>query len=276
MRNTFCYGVALSGIFCLWSIGAPEFVPIQEKAQGQSLAGSNLLNDSLYSNPAGSTFTRVYSIDGTYSLPKSFAVSVLDTQTSSVGGSLGFFRKNHTDGIDPTQGLKVSLGGRVSDSVGVGVAGKMVWGPTQTDVVNSGVSRLTDVDTGVLVNFSSMQFGWTVRNLMGGNEALDLEREWTVGGRINYNQLLFLSAAVTSPWGYLSPSQYGFGAEYISPYYFSLKGGYRIEPSNSPSLTFWTLGASFISPKMSVHYALELPNQTDTEMEHLIGVTLIL
>ena len=29
------------------ALGAPEFVPIQERAQGQSLAGSNLMNDSL-------------------------------------------------------------------------------------------------------------------------------------------------------------------------------------------------------------------------------------
>jgi hypothetical protein len=65
-----------------------EYIPIQERSQGQSLTGSSLLNDSIFSNPASSSFTYVYSMEANYALPRSFAASILDTKTSFMGGGL--------------------------------------------------------------------------------------------------------------------------------------------------------------------------------------------
>jgi len=260
------------GILVLSSatFAAQEFSPIQDKAQGGSLTGASQLNDSLYTNPAGSAFTQVYSIDGTFHMPKNFAVSILDTRTSGVGGALGYFRKRVGDFEKPMQGAKLAMSGKVSEGLGFGVAGKMLWGPN----VNGEDSKLTDLDTGLLANFSFMQFGVALRNTLGGNELMDQGREWSAGARAGWEDTLFLSVSSTSRWETFSPYQYGFGVEYVSPYYFSLKAGYRMQPQNN--LSFWSGGLSFLSPRMSLHYAVEFPQQSSSKVEHVIGVTLLM
>src|SRR5688572_26841971 len=99
------------GVICFLSAGsalaAPEFVPLQGKAQGHSLTGASQLNDSLYTNPAASAFTQVYAIDGTFQMPRTFAVSILDTKTSGMGGALGYLRKTPIEGGEPLQGVRL-------------------------------------------------------------------------------------------------------------------------------------------------------------------------
>lgn len=252
------------------ALGNAEFIPIQEKAQGQSLTGANLLNDSLYSNPAASAFSQVYAIEATYLMPRSFAVSILDTRTASIGGGLGYFRDKLENFEEPVQGLKLALGGQVTGPLAFGLGGKIVWGPNE-----AGDHRnLKDLDAGMLTNLDFLQLGLTARNLFGGDATLKQEREWALGGRINYSQILFLSVTAISRWGYLKPYQYGIGAEYVSPWYLSAKGGYRIQPETQ--LSFWSVGLSFISPKLSLHYALEIPNQAPESREHVLSLTLML
>jgi len=258
------------GVLSHPAFGSAEFIPIQERAQGQSLGGANLLNDSLFSNPAASSFTQVYAIDAMYSLPKSFAASVLDTKTSSVGGAIGYFRRGERNSDEVLQGFKIGMSSRLSSMIGAGLAGKWVWG---TSAMGEN-SKSLDFDAGLLGNFDMLQLGVTLRNLAGGNVILKQEREWALGGRINYQQILFFSVTTMSKWANFKPYQYGFGAEYISPYHLSLKGGYRIQPDNK--LSYWSAGATFISPKLSAHYAVEIPNQAGEALEHILGVTLVL
>lgn len=255
---------------CRLSLAAPEYVAVQDRALGQSLGGASQLNDSLYTNPASSSFTQVYSIDGSLMLPRSFAVSILDTRTSSVGGSLGYFRR--TLGEDPgfLQGVKLALSGKASQSIGLGIAGKTLWGP---DTLSTN-SRLNDLDTGVLTNFGWLQMGLTLRNILGGNLAMSQPRETMLGGRIGYMETLYLSAAAKSLLENLNPYQYGVGVEYISPYYFALKGGFRWQPLQRAS--YWSGGLSIISPRLSLHYAVEFPQQADEKMEHVFGLTILL
>ena len=256
--------------FCIPSFAVSEFVPIQEKAQGQSLGGSPTNNDSLYSNPAGSVFSSVYSLEGTYDLPRTFAVSILDTKTSVVGGGLGYFRMK-TDNPDLTlQGAKLALSGKLASQIGIGVAGKMLWGP---DLTNNQNTKMTDADFGVLTNFDVLQLGLTLRNAFGGNDGMGFSREFVLGGRINYEQTMFFSAAATALASNLSPYQYGFGVEYVSPYYFSIKGGFRLLSSTGQN--YWSGGVSLLAPKLAVHYAIEFPT-IDKPMEHTLSVALML
>lgn len=251
-----------------------EFVTLHEKAMGQSLNGSSLANDSLYTNPASSAFMNVYSVDGAFQLPKSFAVSVLDTKTSSIGGGLGYYRRQMF-GNQPTQGAKLALGGKVSDTIGIGVAGKMLWGPTSI-IGSNGLhtnDRFNNVDVGVLANLGGIQFGGAIRNVFGEKPEMEQEREFSVGGRISYDQVLFLSGATQSKMNAVKPYQYGIGAEYVSPYFFALRGGYRVQPEVAHS--YWGLGASFVSPRLALHYAVELPNQSSEAVEHTLGATLL-
>lgn len=241
-----------------------EFISLQEKAQGQSLTGGNVLNDSLYSNPAGSAFTSAYSVEAIYGLPRSFAVSILDTKTSDIGGALGYFRNPLADGSGTVQGAKLALTKRLGNYVGVGLAGKMFWGTG---------TKLTDLDVGVLADFQVVQAGFSIRNILGGRQELSEVRQWSLGGRINYENTVFFSATSQSNWSRFAPVQYGLGAEYVSPYFFSLKGGFRIRPSES--LSYWSAGASFVSPKLALHYVVEIPNQATAEVEHVFGATLL-
>ncbi len=258
-------------------LASVEFVPLQERAEGQSLTGASLQNDSLYSNPASGAFQNVYSLDGTYLLSKGFAVSVLDTKTSAVGGALGYFRLPIQGTEQTTQGVKVSLCNKYSENVAVGISGKMIWSP---NVLETGkdrtVERLTDMDIGVLSHFGVLEVGTTLKNaIFGDKKVLDTYREFALGGRINWNQLLFFSATAISKLSEIKPYQYGFGAEFITPYYFSIKGGYRfLTEGANPS--FWSAGASFISPKFNVHYAVEFPNQAEATTEHILGITVFL
>lgn len=250
----------------------PDFIPIQEKAQGRSLVGSNLLNDSLYSNPAASAFTQAYSLEAQMTLGGTFAASVLDTKTSQLGGSLGVFRTPLGGGIDDyAQGIRLGLMQRVSDSFGIGVTGKMLWGPRQPD--GERVKKF-DGDVGFLVNLERVQFGAMFRNVLGGEADLNQTREVGAGGRINYDNTVFFSFATYAKTSNWSPYQYGFGAEYVSPYYFSIKGGYYFRPAESFSA--WTAGASILSPKMSVHYAIEFPSTPGRAPEHSLAVALSL
>jgi len=277
MKHSFLLFTTLT--LCSAALASEEFVPLQQFAQGQSLSGSHLLNDSLYTNPAASAFTNVYSVDATYALPRSYAVSILDTKTSSLAGGLGYFRRmvtNPSDGKDfhdPLQGVKLGLASKASQSFAVGIAGKALWGPG----LQNGVSgKLNDIDVGFLTTFKGLQFGGAVTNILGGNLDMDQGREFTAGGRIGYDDLLFLSVSTQSRFSEVKPYQYGIGAEYVSPYYFSLKGGYRIRPQEHAS--FWSVGASIISPVVSVHYAMQIPNQhrAADRLEHILGISLLL
>ena len=277
MRRT---GKALTvvGVVFAWSAVAapvatpPDFVPIQEKAQGRSLVGSNILNDSLYSNPAGSVFTQAYAVEASMQMGGTFAASIVDTKTSAVGGSIGVFRTPVGGGIDDySQGIRLGVMHRLSDALGVGVTGKMLWGPRQAD--GQRTSRF-DGDLGFLANFERVQFGGMFRNVLGGDGRLAQDREVGLGGRINYDNTVFFSAATymrTSDW---NPYQIGFGAEYISPYYFSVKGGYYFRPRENFSA--WSAGASILSPKFSLHYAVEFPNVVGRSPEHSLAIAVLL
>ncbi len=255
---------------CSPLVASPEVVPIQEKAQGQSLTGANLLNDSLYSNPAGSSFTQVYSVEALYFAPRNFAASILDTKTSGFGGALGYYRNRDYSISDPLQVAKLALSTRVQNWLGLGIAGKVMWGPNdQGEHVN-----FKDIDFGLLANLNFLQLGFTVRNLLGGEPSFNQDQEWALGARANYEQLLFLSASAFSKWGLMKPYQFGIGAEYVSLYYFSLKGGFRIQPDSDRS--FWSTGISILAPKIGLHYAVEIPNQAPKAIEHLVGANLIL
>ena len=273
--------VFLSFIFSTFYLNAAQdFVPIQERAQGQALAGSAQLNDSLYSNPAASSFLNVYSVDGSLSLPKTFAVSVLDTKTSSVGGAVGYFRRQaekdyFESGTSPNnessyiQGAKLSLMGRLSEKIGIGVSGKSIWGPN----VQGKSDKFYDADLGMIFNGGFFQAGASLRNVFGGKALMQFSREYSIGARATYDQILSLSVASQSNFNRVSPYQYGVGVEYISPYYFAIRGGYRILVEDRQS--FWSFGTSFVSPRLSLHYAVEMPNQPSSTVEHTLGTTLL-
>ena len=260
---------ALSALLLLVAFqayAAVDYVPLQEKSQGQSLTGGNVLNDSLFSNPAGSTFTQVYSLDASMQGLNHFAVSVLDTKTEGVGGGLAYFRRG-LEGAR-TQGGRLNLATRISDVMGVGASGKYVVGPDSA----GNEAKLTDVDLGLLANFQQLVMGLTLRNAMGGNDSMDLKRELALGARFNYKNQLFFSATAISTRG-INPNQVGFGMEFVSPYYFALKGGYFFLPKTP--FQSWTAGLSFISPKLSLHYAVEFKNLL-RGMEHQVGMTLLM
>jgi len=252
------------------SFGLPEFAPIQDKAQGGSLTGASQLNDSLYTNPAASGFTQVYSVDGAFQMPKTFAVSILDTRTSGVGGAIGYFRKQNDVAAKPVQGGKLGFVSKVGEGLAFGAAGKIIWGP-KSDGVDG---NLKDIDMGILANYSIVQFGVVLRNTLGGDPLFDQTREWGTGARIGWEDTLFFNVSTLSKWENFSPYQYGVGAEYVSPYYFSLKAGFRTQPEARQS--YWTGGLSFLSPRMSLHYAVEFPQMAGAKPEHVIGVTLLL
>lgn len=247
----------------------PEFSSIQERAQGYSLTAATMQNDSLYANPAASAFTNVYTVEGVFSAPRSFGVSILDTKTSPIGGSLGYFREPSLGSSKALQGIKFGLMGRLSETVGIGLSGKSVWGPD-----NSGNQyRMNDGDLGALFNLSPLLLGASVRNVLGGKSAVGFGREVSVGARLSYEDLVHFSVSAESAWGRWSPEQYGFGLEYVSPYYFSLKGGFRIRPGENRS--YWSGGASLLSPKILLHYAVEFPqNQPSESIQHSVAAAM--
>jgi len=256
--------------FCGMVFGAPEFIPIQERAQGYSLSGSALLNDSLHLNPAASSFTNVYSIEGTYFVPRTFSISILDTRTSQVGGALGYFRQTSEDGASLVQGVKLGFFSRVAEWIGVGATGKMVWGTGS----GSPEQKVYDADLGVLTQFEFIQLGWTTRNIGRDLPLLGMRREMALGGRISYEQTVFLSVAAVAPTSTMNPDQYGIGFEYVSPYSFALKGGTRYLTQDRDWA--WGMGASILSPKVSLHYALEFPNKTVNSYVHTLGISVLM
>lgn len=264
--HRFGFSLILGVLAALPAHAAVDYVPLQEKAQGQSLTGGNVLNDSLFSNPAGSTFTQVYALDASMQGFNNFAVSILDTKTEGMGGGLAYFRRG-VEGAR-TQGGRVNLASRISDTLGLGVSGKYVAGP---DTLGN-EAKLTDADLGLLANFQYLVFGLTLRNTLGGNDAMAMNRELAAGMRLNYKNQLFFSASAVAQKG-IDPKQVGFGMEFVSPYYFALKGGYYFLPKTP--FAAWTGGLSFISPKLSLHYAVEFQNLS-RGMEHQFGLTLLL
>ena len=167
------------------------------------------------------------------------------------------------------QGATLGLSGRLSNVFGLGVAGKVLWGPNDFGVND----RTNDIDTGLVANLRPFQFGFTVHNLFGGNPNMDENREWSVGAEWNYQDCIYITAATLSSWAVPKPYQYGFGMTYVSPFYFSLKGGYRIQPDNH--LSYWDAGFSFISPRLSLHYSVEFPNQSGESIGNEVGATVM-
>ena len=171
----------------------------------------------------------------------------------------------------------------MSDSVALGVTGKMIWGPTNllgpegqviADRFNQDVTdRFNNVDVGVFYNIGALQMGAVTHNCISESVSMNQFREFSVGGRLNWQQAMFFSFAGQGKISDGEPEQYSLGAEYVSPHFFSLQGGFRILPYKAQS--FWSAGASFNSPRMALHYAVEFPNQTVSQMEHTFGATLL-
>lgn len=261
-----CYVVLLwilvtPAVFC-----APEFVPTQERAQGHSLTGSVQFNDSLYSNPAASAFVQVYSIEGSLA-QGALAASVVDTKTSYVGGALGYLRLQETPSRDKLESLRLGFCRKITDVFAVGVLGKTIWNASQ---------RLNDIDAGLLAKFSVLEVGVVARNTLGGKIEfmVDQQREYSAGGRLNFKDTLYFSASTTSTHQQLlAPYEYGVGAEFISPYFFSIKGGYRWERISGES--HWSAGLSLLSPRFIAHYAVEFANDASKDSEHQVAVSLL-
>lgn len=276
-------------IFWLSLLGGPlfglskDFVPLQEKAMGHSLTGSHLANDSLYSNPAGSAFTKVYSVDGIFQLPKTLAVSILDTKTSNIGGGLGYYRRMYSGSKEVTQGMRLGFNSKITEQLAAGVTGKMIWGPTMNlDQYKEPIAgsftgnqdKFYGVDMGLLYDAGHYQVGTSFHNVASEKEWMGEKREFSVGGRVNWQKVFFVSLSAQSYLSEVKPYEYGIGTEYVSPYFFALKAGYRTQPYRANS--FWSLGASFVSPKLSLHYVVELPNQNSSSIEHMLGATILL
>jgi len=258
------------------AFGFSDFVPLRERAQAHSLTGALQSNESIYSNPAASAFTQEYTLEGTFAFPKSFSASILDTRTNQIGGGLAYFKEQDSSSESYRHGVRLSLSTRVSESVAVAIAGKAIWEKSGNDSAN-----FKDLDAGVIWNAGFASAGLVLRNFSGGDEQSGREREVSLGGRIGYSQTMFLSAAAHSKLAQLSslsglaPYEYGIGVEYVSPWYFSLMGGYRFKTdSSSLDPSCWSMGVSFLSPKLSLHYALELPEALDSESNHLLGLSM--
>lgn len=245
-------------------------VPIHELALGQSMVGGHLLNDSIFTNPASAVFTNVYSVDGTYYGGGGFSTSVLDTKTSTIGGGAGFYRLNGNTPGKYNQGFRLAMMGKITPNIGWGLAGKILWGENTAGLEKN----LKDVDLGVLFDYSFVQFGATVRNVFGGDpNYLGQDRAFGLGARINYDQVLFLSVASFSRFETAVPYQLSVGAEYVSPYYFSLRSGFRALLDEQRS--FWSAGLGVASGKFGIHYALEMPNQPG-DTQHLLNIDFML
>jgi hypothetical protein len=279
MCSNLLKGAALKNVilFSLWvgilssvSWGFADFVPLKEKAQAHSLTGAIQGNESIYSNPAASSFSETYTLDGTFAFPKSFSASILDTRTSTIGSGLGYFKDQDPLSENSSHGLRLSLASKASETMAVAIAGKAIW-------LSDGASerQFKDVDAGVLWNLGYGSAGIVLRNLMGGNEDLKKDREISIGGRVGYSTSFFLSASAHSKVSKLSPYEYGFGVEYVSPWHFSMMGGYRFQTGTSRNPSYWSTGLSFLSPRLSLHYAVEFPQQLGENTSHLLGTTMI-
>ena len=71
----------------------------------------------------------------------------------------------------------------------------------------------------------------------------------------------------------MRPLQYGFGAEYLSPYMFAIKGGFRTRPVDQKS--YWGAGFSVVSQRVSLHYGMEIENRGGSSIEHSVGTTVL-
>ena len=262
--------LAAFAVICFQSYaGTTEFVPIQQRAQGHSLAGASLFNDSLFSNPASSAFTNVYTVDGTFLNLKTFAVSILDTKTSALGGAMGYYRILRPGFDQAIQVAKVGTSGRLSENFGFGVAAKAAWGP---DLAGTSASY-KDVDFGMIAKFDFIQVGVNINNVFGGSGPMGEAREYATGARFGWEDTMFFSASVSGETATFRPTQFGFGAEYVSPYYFALKGGFRMRPIDEKS--FWGAGLSINSPKVLINYAVEFENRGGGSIEQSVGTTFL-
>ena len=253
-----------------WGWTYSDFVPLKERAQGHSLTGALQGNESVYSNPAGTLFTEAYTVDGTFAFPKSFSASIVDTRTNSIGGGIGYFKEQGGDSSVMTQGLRLTLGSRINQNLAVGIAGKAVWGVRSGNEMN-----FKDADAGVLWNADFASVGMVIRNLGGGSSDFKQERETSLGARVGYSQAVYISGSAHSKFGKVSPYEYGFGFEYISPWHFSLMGGYRFQVGQAvQNPSYWSTGISFLSPRLSAHYAVEFPQLASEEASHLLGLSM--
>ncbi len=256
------------------SYARPEFISIQELTQGESLTGANLLNDSIYVNPAAGAFTQVYSVEGTYLYKNSFEASIIDSKSGGLIGEVGYF--NTLGGPAEltsntfVQGGKVGVTTRLSNHFSLGLDGKYLWRGTSA----TGKQTLVDGDVGFLGNFSWISFGAVVRNLLSSQTHFNQFREWSLGAQINYHHLVYLSAASFSTWNNLAPYQYGFGFEYYSPYYFSIKTGYRMEPN--ADLHYWSAGLAFVAPRFNLTYGILVPLQNGDVIQNMVSLAFLL
>jgi len=153
MRNKFTilFIILFFSFFSRVSLAIPLFGSNSMGRAGAGVAANNV-HEIYTSNPASMMFSQYYSIGASYSSDgNTLQGSVVDTQTSTVGGGVSYFYQTNANRFEETlwkvNGLHLAIASKFTEQISVGLMGKYYWftalNPALTDV------QQFDLDAGI-------------------------------------------------------------------------------------------------------------------------------
>lgn len=251
----------------------------QARARGGATAASILTHDALFQNPAAGAFQNKYSVNFAYmGTGDAITASIVDTKSGPLGGGLYYMKREFKNpASSPTEGAYArseeragfSFFGKMNPSIGFGTNIKYVYRRSRTAGVASGTAWNFDVG-GRFILSEDIALGVVGQNLMTDETGLNPK---TVLGGLEFRAAgaLMLSAQVGRIFDdeSLGPS-YGVGAEYLLPYNFIARAGFR---DTGAKQTFVSAGFGYEAGSFGVNYSIQNALSGPKSQIHAVGVT---
>jgi len=256
----------------------------QATARGGATAASILGHDALFQNPATGAFQNKYAINFAYlGTGDALAASIVDTKSGPMGGGVYYLKRDFRQA--PVEGSPVgsyarseeragfSFFGKFNPSIGFGANVKYGYRRSYTDGV-ANVSAWNFDLGGRFILSPDIAIGIVGQNMMTDLTGLNPK---TVLGGLEFRAVpaLMLSAQLGRILGDAIPSSgpsYGAGAEYILPYNFLARLGYR--DTGILQQRFVTAGFGYESASFGVNYSFQQAVGSSTKAQiHSVGVS---
>ena len=258
----------------LGAVSSRSVISPRSAALGSAIVGNIGLNETLYENPAAISFTKSYTVDGSFinnAMDRAtiFNVSAVDSRTGNVAGGFAYSRINEKSKW--THNLfYLSLAERYWKNIGIGVGGRMV-----RSKMGDEKSSFYDFDLGLL--FAASRFlavGLTWKNMRGANQEFS-PQEVTLGfqGAFSY---FFLTFNMTKGREYgftdMANLTYAMGLEVVvrKAFFFSLV----YNTVNDREERAYAAGLGWNAPKIAFSYAYMRDASMAALYQHLVSMRL--
>lgn len=269
-------------------VGDPEAVMgPKSSSRGAATTGSHLVHDSIFQNPASAALEKSYTVTVGYSpLGDQLTASIVDTNSSTIGGAVSYVRRDLRDlGGTPLElgnykrtedRAALSFFGMADKNFGIGIIGKYAYQKSYDSMSSTGKNWNGDVGAKYIFN-RYIQAGAVAQNVLKDDTGINV-RAFSVGIETLPMRSMNLSARIINYPKPGSSAQYRFkndskptgfalGMEYAVYQGVALRAGYKDQPTWNEKVASAGLGLN--GKDYGADYSFQMSTLGDKSIAHM-------